>query len=265
MDFDKIVSDTVASVITNLAQRSASVTVDKVRELISRLADRDPEIKRNLDLDLLVDKITSEEGSVSDDAYTEENLARIIELPVRDLATLNPETIEIDVIYNHIKLEHLFMRWLSEWGYTVEIGPTLKGLEGIEYVPDVYATLANLHDDYEVCVNFVCDNPPSELRVKALLQDIEAYSERKETFSLGDIFMIVTPRPHFTQTALTHLNLQNMQEKYSVVSIDGADIGNLEKKAHSEGRMRILRNMIIDADEEAKRGRSRLPKRWSES
>ena len=212
MDIDKVISDTVASVISNLAQRSASVTADKVKDLITRLADRDPEVKRNLDLDHLVDKITSEDGGVSDDAYTEENLARIIELPVRDLTTLNPENIEIDVIYNHIKLENLFKEWLTEWGYTVEIGPTLKGLEGIEYIPDVYATLTNLHDDYEVCVNFVCDNPPSELRVKALLQDIEAYSERKETFSLGDIFMIVTPRQHFTQTALTHLNLQNMQD-----------------------------------------------------
>ncbi len=265
MNIDKMVTDTVASVISNLAQRSASVTADKVKDLIARLAERDPEIKRNLDLDHLVDKITSEDGGVSDDAYTEENLARIIELPVRDLTTLNPETIEIDVIYNHIKLESLFKEWLTEWRYTVEIGPTLKGLEGIEYVPDVYATLTNLHDDYEVCVNFVCDNPPSELRVKALLQDIEAYSERKETFSLGDLFLIVTPRQHFTQTALTHLNLQNMQEKYSVVSLDGADIGNLEKKAHSEGRMTALRNMIMDADEEAKRGRSRLPKRWSNS
>jgi len=256
-----MVSDTVANVILNLAQRSASVTVDKVKDLITRLADRDPEIKRNLDLDLLIEKITSEDGDVSDDAYTEESLARIIELPVRDLTTLNPETIEIDVIYNHIKLEGLFKKWLSEWRYTVEIGPTLKGLEGIEYIPDVYATLTNLHDDYEVCVNFVCDNPPSELRVKALLQDIEAYSERKETFSLGDIFIIVTPRQHFTQTALTHLNLQNMQEKYSVVSLDGADIGNLEKKAQSDSRMLALRSIIMDADEEAKRGRSRLPSR----
>jgi len=200
-------------------------------------------------------------GDVADDAYTEENLARYLELPVRDLATLNPETIEIDVIYNHVKLETLFSEWLSEWGYTVEVGPTLKGLEGIEYTPDVYGTLANLHDDYEVCVNFVCDRPPSELRVKALLQDIEAYSERKDTFSLGDIFILVTPRPNFTQTALTHLSLQNMQEKYSIVSLDGADIGKLVSRAQAESRMRTLRAFITDADEEARRGRSRLPKR----
>ena len=174
---------------------------------------------------------------------------------------MNPETIEIDVIYNHVKLETLFCEWLSEWGYTVEVGPTLKGLEGIEYTPDVYGTLANLHDDYEVCVNFVCDRPPSELRVKALLQDIEAYSERKDTFSLGDIFILVTPRPNFTQTALTHLSLQNMQEKYSIVSLDGADIGKLVSRAQAESRMRTLRAFITDADEEARRGRSRLPKR----
>ena len=263
MDVEKVISDTVASVILGLAQRSANVTADKVKDLIGRLTDRDPEIKRNLDLDGLVERITATEASASDDAYKEEHLARYLELPVRDLVTLNPDTIEIDVIYNHVKLEELFKQWLAEWGYTVEIGPTLKGLEGTEYVPDVYATLTNLHDDYEVCVNLVCDRPPSELRVKALLQDIEAYSERKESFSLGDIFMIVTPSQNFTQTSLTHLSLQNMQEKYSIVALDGADIGKLLNKAQSEGRMIALRSIIMDADEEARRGRSRLPSRWS--
>ena len=265
MEVEKVISDTVASIITNLAQRSASVTVDKVKDLIERLADRDPEVKRSLDIPKLVQQIANSDGSAGDDAYTEENLARYLELPVRDLATLNPETIEIDVIYNHVKLEQLFGQWLSEWGYNTDIGPTLKGLEGIEYIPDVYGTLANLHDNYEVCINFVCDRPPSELRVKALLQDIEAYSERKDTFSLGDIFMIVTPSQNFTQSALTHLALQNMQEKYSIVPLDGADIGKLEKKGSVEERMRALRNIITDADEEAKRGRQRLPKRWSDN
>lgn len=264
MEMDKIISDTVATIITSLAQRSASVTADKIKELIERLAERDPEFKRTLNLEELVAKVNTVDGEdPGEDAYTEENLARYLELPVRDLATLNPDTVEIDAIYNHVRLEHLFKQWLTEWGYIVEVGPTLKGLEGIEYVPDVYGVLSNLHDDYEVCVNFVCDRPPSELRVKGLLQDIEAYSERKETFSAGDIFVIATPRQNFTQTALTHIALQNMQEKYSIVSLDGADIGKLVNKTRSDGRMLLLRSIIADSDEDARRGRTRLPKRWS--
>lgn len=68
MDVERMVSDTVASVITGLAQRSASVTVDKVKELVGRLADRDPEAKRNLDLDDLVEKITASDGAVGREA-----------------------------------------------------------------------------------------------------------------------------------------------------------------------------------------------------
>lgn len=263
MEVEKVIAETVASVITSLARRTASVTSEKVRELIERLAERDPDFRRSMDLNGLIEKINSDDGGASEDAYNEDNLARYLEIPGRDLATLNPDTIEIDVIYNHVKLEELFRHWLIDWGYTVEVGPTLKGLEGIEYVPDVYATLTNLHDNYEVCVNFVSDQPPSELRVKALLQDIEAYSERKESFSQGDIFILVTPRPNFTQTAITHLSLQNMQEKYSIVPLDGADVGKLTMKTSPEGRMIALRRIITDADEEARLGRTRLPKRWS--
>ncbi len=265
MDFDKVIADTVGAIITSLAQRTTSITADKVKEMITRLADRDQDFKRHMNVPELIRKIGDDSGGADEDAYNEDKLARYLEIPVRDLATLNPDTIEIDVIYNHVKLEKLFKLWLEEWGYTVEIGPTLKGLEGIEYVPDVYATLANLHDSYEVCINYVCDQPPSELRVKALLQDIEAYSERKESFSQGDIFMIVTPRQNFTQTALTHLSLQNMQEKYSIVPLDGADIGKLIDKTSSDGRMLSLRRLIIDADEEARLGRRRLPRKWSSS
>ena len=77
--------------------------------------------------------------------------------------------------------------------------------------------------------------------------------------------MIVTPRQNFTQTALTHLSLQNMQEKYSIVPLDGADIGKLIDKTSSDGRMLSLRRLIIDADEEARLGRRRLPRKWSSS
>ena len=155
MDFDKVIADTVGAIITSLAQRTTSITADKVKEMITRLADRDQDFKRHMNVPELIRKIGDDSGGADEDAYNEDKLARYLEIPVRDLATLNPDTIEIDVIYNHVKLEKLFKLWLEEWGYTVEIGPTLKGLEGIEYVPDVYATLANVHDSYEVCINYV--------------------------------------------------------------------------------------------------------------
>jgi len=54
-----------------------------------------------------------------------------------------------------------------------------------------------------------------------------------------------------------------MQENYSIVSLNGPDIGKLLKKSQPESRMISLRGMIMDSDEEARRGRARLPKRWS--
>ena len=50
MDLEKIIAETVGHIVTSIAQRSASVTADKVKELIDRLADRDPDVKRALDL-----------------------------------------------------------------------------------------------------------------------------------------------------------------------------------------------------------------------
>ena len=44
--------------------------------------------------------------------YSTETLARYLEIPVPDLKTINPETIELDVLYSHVKLESEFQSWL---------------------------------------------------------------------------------------------------------------------------------------------------------
>ena len=105
MEIDKLVTDTVTSILSSLAQKGANVTVDKVQDLKTRLTDRDPELEKLLDIDALVSQIVATDvGGAVDDAYTEENLARYLEIPVRDLSTFHPETIELDVIVNHVKL-----------------------------------------------------------------------------------------------------------------------------------------------------------------
>lgn len=69
----------------------------------------------------------------------------------------------------------------------MSVGEDLEGAEGIEYTPDVYGKLETLHGTFESAINFVCDNPPSIYRVRALLETIESYTTRKQR-SLAETF-----------------------------------------------------------------------------
>lgn len=253
MDPSTFVVQAALAVASRYAQRGIELTLDVAKELIKAIFDKDPTLLAQVDIDKLAEEIHSSAGKVGQVAYDEETLARFLEIPLPDLDDVTTEDLELTRIYDHVKLEGEFREWLKDWGYEVLLGHTLMGLESIEYIPDVYGKLVSLHGDFEICINFVCDDPPDEDRVFALLNKIEAYAEAKSSFSVGDIFAVATPH-RFTKGAINALGLQNKQEKYSVFPIQGSDVYALERATNPRERMRVLQAKVKEAQSKTMNG-----------
>ncbi len=256
MDPAKFVMDTVMTVAAHFAQRGVAITVEKAKDIIDSVCEKNPALRGQIDVDEMARKIEESAGNVGRVAYNEDTLARFLEIPVADLGGVKPETVEMGVLYDHVRLEGQFREWLEEWGYEVELGAPLVGLRGIEFVPDVYGVLNTLHGQFEVCLNFVCDNPPDENRVFALLGKIEAYAEAKPSFSHGDIFAVTSPH-RFTQGALNAIGLQNEQEDYSVLALDGGDVYVLENARSGKDRRDEFQDKVKEAEEETRQSKIR--------
>ena len=258
MDF---VQSTVAAVVAHFAQKGAELTIEKARDMVQEFINKTPGLRRQIDIDEMAKQIQDCAGSVGRTAYDEAKLARYLEMPVADLATVDPEDIDVKLLYNHIRLEKRFSDWLEEWGYFVECGAELIGLYGMEYVPDVYGQLDTLHGKFEVCISFVCDEPPSEDRVNSLLMKIAAYADAKTSFSYGDIFIIVTPS-HFTSNSITSISMRNRKENYSIVALDGQNVGTIETQTNPDDRKEELQQEVrLAEDDEAKRNRMKKEQR----
>ncbi len=256
MEPSKFVLDTVMSIATHFAQKGVAITVDKSKQLIESIFEKNPALRGTVDVDEIASKIEASAGGVGRVAYNEETLARFLEIPVPDLATLTPDLLDASQLYSHVRLESQFSEWLLDWGYEIERGCPLAGLRGVEYVPDVYGTLSTLHGNFEACFSFVCDNPPDEDRVFALLGKIEAYAEAKGSFSYGDLFAVVTPH-RFTQGAMNAIGLQNEQESYAVFPLDGGDIHVLDNSPTPRDRLEELQDKVRQAEEEMRRSKIR--------
>lgn len=256
MDPTQMTLEAVMAIASTLAIRGAPIAIEKAKEIVVSITNKNPRAADSVDVDAMAEKIHAAAGrvQVGQLAYNEETLARFLEIPVPDLATITPDTLELNVLYDHIRLERLFSSWLQEWGYVVAMGCSLVGLRGVEYVPDAYGVLTTLHGEFEVCISLVSDSPPDEDRIFALLGKIEAYAEAKKTFSFGDVFAIVTPH-RFTQGALNALQLQNEQESYSVLPLDGGDVYVLENSQCAKDRLDELQDKVRQAEEESRRYR----------
>jgi len=256
MEPTSFVLDALTAVVSGFAQKGVEITFERAKGFVEEICRKNPTLQGEVDVDKMASKIQTTAGHVGHVAYNEETLARYLEIPVPDLATVQPDNIDLSVLYNHVKLEGEFYAWLQEWGYEIEVGSSLTGLRGVEYNPDVYGSLNTLHGQFEICVNFVCDSPPSEDRVFALLGRIEAYAEAKKSFSQGDIFAIITPY-RYTQTSINAIGLQNEQESYYVFPLDGGDIHVLENARNAKDRLDELQDKVRLAEEEMRRSKIR--------
>lgn len=200
----------------------------------------------NSQIEELAESILKSDTPNLDTEVTRRNLARWFEIPQEEFASTPSSQLEPEVLIRHIFLEDIFKTWLSEWGYTVDIGEDLEGLENIDFTPDVYGKLDTLHGNFEVCVNFVCDCPPSQYRVLALLETLEAYATDRSEFNWGDIFVLATPF-QFGKSTSAAIRLQSKQENYSVIKLEGDDIYELQHARNAQARLLQLMEHVQKA------------------
>jgi len=184
----------------------------------------------NSELETLANEVLSKDCPAIDAEFKRKNLARWFEIPQEEFARTPPSQLEPEVLIRHLYLEDMFRNWLKEWGYETFVGEDLEGRESIDFTPDVYGRLRTLHGDFEICVNFVCDDPPSQYRVRALLETLEAYATEASDFKWGDIYILATPF-QFGRGTTASIRLQSKEEKYTVLKLEGDDISQLKGRS----------------------------------
>lgn len=177
--------------------------------------------------------------------YNRRHLARWFEIELDDFDESPVELLRPEVLFRHIFYERSIKEWFEDWGYEVEIGEEFHGVEGTEFVPDVYAQLETLHGKFDVAICLFCAKPASTARVLARLENIEAFAIEGSDFASADLFMLVTPH-QFSEQATNHIRLQTQQEAYSVVPVEGNHLQTLESESDPRARKQRLQDIIQD-------------------
>ena len=174
-------------------------------------------------------------------------LSRWLEIPRDDFERTPPDQYNTDVLIRHVYLEQLFASWLTDLGYKVSTGQARLGVEGWEFVPDVYGELETIHGIFQVAVNFVCQDPPSTARVSFVCESLEAYAVKKSPeFSEKDIFMVVTPFK-FSATANSALVKEDKDHSYYVVKIESNNLFDLIQARDTQERLKVFQNIVKGA------------------
>jgi len=239
---DTMLQAAMAAIGSAFGREAAQFTVSQVKEWFGRAAksvDASSQLNAS-QIEELAKSLLQADAPPLDTEVTRRNLARWFEIPQEEFAATPSSQLEPEVLIRHVFLEEMFRNWMQEWGYAVEVGEDLEGLESIDFTPDVYGCLDTLHGTFEVCVNFVCDLPPSQYRVRALLETLEAYATEKSEFKWGDIYVLATPF-QFGKGTSASIRLQSKQETYTVIKLEGDDIYELQHARDS--RQRLLQLM----------------------
>lgn len=223
-------------------------TEDRLREMISKATH-----SLRGRLDVAPDQVEGILASVlnrpiqpANFEYNRRTVARWFEVPVDEFDQIPVETLQADILFRHCFYEQHLKEWFEEWGYSVEIGEELEGIEGTDFIPDVYATLNTLHGRFQVAVTLFCGSPPNTWRVLGMLENIEAFAPKGSEFAERDIYLMVTPFK-FLEQASNHIRLQCSQEDYYVVALEGNDLQDLELAQGSERRMGRLQDLVAAA------------------
>jgi len=236
-----LVAAAISAISSVYGPKAAEFSIEQVKSWLtngSQSVEASPD-QNFADIDELTESILKAGTPVLDAEITRKNLARWFEVPFEEFGLTPPEQLEPEVLVRHLILENLFQDWLTDWGYDVTVGEDLEGKEGIDFTPDVYGSLTSMHGRFEVCVNFVCDQPPSQYRVRALLETLEAYATDTSDFKWGDIYILATPFQFGRGTAAS-ITLQSREEKYTVVALEGDDLHGLQTSRDRKARLTYL-------------------------
>jgi len=153
----------MSAIATAYGTKAADISIDQIRNWFNH-ATQSVETSSDVTvarIDELAETVVNSGSTVFDAEITRKNLARWFEIPFEEFGQTPAEQLEPEVLIRHLILENQFQEWLTEWGYDVVMGEDLEGKEGIDFTPDVYGRLNTLHGNFEICENFVCDQPPS--------------------------------------------------------------------------------------------------------
>lgn len=218
---------------------------DALRTMVER-ASRALKGRIELDpseIDTLVRTASSRPSYAAGFEYSRRQVARWFEVPLDEFDQTPVAELHPDILLRHIYYEQKLQEWFTEWGYDVEVGEELEGIEGADFIPDVYAELDTLHGNFAVAATLFCGNPPNTWRVLGMLENIEAFALKGSEFGERDIYLMVTPFK-FGEQASNHIRIQGHQEDYYVVSVEGNDLEDLEHASDPEGRKERLQDLI---------------------
>lgn len=195
------------------------------------------------DIDNVLEVALSRPAFAAGLEYSRRQIARWFEVPLDDFEQVPMAALQPEVLVRHMYYERKISEWFAEWDYTVEIGEELEGIEGADFIPDVYARLDTLHGNFQVAVTLFCSQPPNTWRVLGMLENIEAFAPKGSEFGSRDIYLMVTPYK-FLEEASKHIRIQTHEEDYLVVAVEGNDLQDLEQASDSIGRKERLMDLV---------------------
>ncbi|MGN6372040.1 MAG: hypothetical protein ACTHM1_03490 [Solirubrobacteraceae bacterium] len=194
-------------------------------------------------LEAMVQAIRSRPLGGSGFEVSRRQVARWFEIPDDEFEVTPISALRPDVLFRHVYYEDRIASWFREWGYSVKEGEELEGLEGADFVPDVYAELETLHGSFQVAVTLFCQQA-NTYRVLGMFENIEAFAPKGSEFGERDIYLLVTPYK-FLEQATNHIRVQAHQEDYFVVPVEGNDLHDLEHAPDSSGRKERLQDLVM--------------------
>ena len=197
------------------------VALQTMKELGSRLVDihsqHDSLLLTDADFQLkLLDDIAqnTETLALYQEEYGNYNALKRQLNALKDMATKN--TAEND--YLKFQLDELDKADLKEGEYA-EIEQTLGVMENAEEIKTLLVTADNLMEDSETAILGQCNELSSTLsRLKRLLPDTESLQERVETLKVELKDIAYELRRHEGDTQFDEGQLQNLQERYDLIS-----------------------------------------------
>ena len=247
----------VQPILVGYAEKGIEYSAEKLREMLQSVMSKVGVGSGEIDIDSMTESLRTLPTSIGRESYGKETLARILEIPLEELAVLNPEMLDVDQIISHVKLESEFEHWLEEWGYSLEeAGYEIAGAHDVDFITDVYGELVTLHGKFIVAVSLVCDAPPpDEDRILAILNKLDACSAKwknEGTSPVNHIFIIATPH-NFSHTSANAISLQNNEEDYALIALEGLDIHTLETATSKESRRQELWEKVERAQDATRR------------
>ncbi len=197
------------------------VALQTMKELGSRLVDihsqHDSLLLTDADFQLnLLDDIAqnAETLALYQEEYGNYNALQRQLNALKDMATKN--TAEND--YLKFQLDELDKANLKEGEYT-EIEQTLKVMENAEEIKTLLVTANNLMEDSETAILYQCNELSSTLsQLKRLLPETESLQERVDALRVEFKDIAFDLRRHEDDTQFDEGQLQNLQERYDLLS-----------------------------------------------